>query len=101
MHLIDENFQPLITPVPGKSYSDTLYWEFQPQKKTYRNSNGHKYIKQPHFSLVKNERWVQTESEAYELSIGKNHLILPVNYYLLIGDFDAGLDFIRADEVLG
>lgn len=87
MHLIDENFQPILRPKQDKTYPDCLYWEYNPNKKK--------------FVLTRQDQWTMIHSDAYTISIGKYTLDLPVNHYLTIGDFDGGIDFIRIDEVIG
>jgi len=53
------------------------------------------------FFLKTVQTWYSLKSDAYVLSIGKYELEIPTNYYLLIGDYDAGLDCIPPDEIVG
>lgn len=87
MHLIDEDFKPIVSPKNNKGYSEFLFWEYNATKRR--------------FGLTKQDTWFMIHSDAYRISVGKYMIDLPVNHYLLIGDFDAGLDFIKMDEVIG
>jgi len=101
MHLIDENFKPLDINKNGMDFSHLKFWEYQLLAKTYKTKDGEEHTTPPHFMLSYCEKWSMIFSPAYVLGIGKHQLILPVNFYLLIADLDAGIDWIRADEVIG
>ncbi len=101
MQLINENFTPIEVKQEGMDFSGLMFWEFQLLAKTYKTKDGQEHTTPPHFMLSKNEKWSMIFSPAYVVGIGKYKLILPVNFYLMIGDLDAGIDWIRIDEVIG
>lgn len=86
MHLIDHDFQPILRPEVGKTYADYPFWEYNPLKKR--------------FILVRLDAWSMIQSPGYHVAIGKHKITIPVNHYVLIGDVDAGIDFIKMDEIL-
>lgn len=86
MHLLDHDFAPIARPDIGKTYSDYPFWEYNAQKRS--------------FILTRIDTWSMIQSPAYIIGIGKYKITLPANHYLLIGDIDAGIDFIKMDEML-
>ena len=85
MKLIDENYNEITT------MSDTrvanLFWHYD--------------IEHKDFFIRTCPVWYNITSDAYKVKIGKDIISIPYNYYILIGDFDGGLDCISPDEIIG
>lgn len=81
MFVIDENYKPVETI----ETDSTMYWAWILDKRD--------------FFLRPIDVWQRIVSEAYQLQIGKHTVWIPSNWYLLIGDFDSGLDTIKIDEI--
>lgn len=84
MWLINENY---------KKVDDTL-------------SNEHKYFwiydcEQRDFFLQTSIMWFSLKTDCYILSVGGKEVIVPFNFPIMIGDYDAGLDTIKAEEIVG
>lgn len=58
-------------------------------------------FKDTDFYLKNCTLWQNLKSDAYTLQIGKESITLPFNYYIMIGDYDIGLDFITPEEIVG
>lgn len=53
------------------------------------------------FFLRPAQNWFDLKSDAYTIKIWDHTIKIPTNYYLIIGDYDAGLDAITPYEVVG
>ena len=82
MKLIDEKYQAV-----EKYTTDQLFWIYD--------------FKQHDFFLKTCLLWHNIKSDAYIIEIGKGVLSIPFNYFMMIGDYDGGLDFISPDEIVG
>lgn len=71
----------------GPEAVDFFHWEY--------------VIKEKDFFLTWSSAWQKIRGAAYELCIGKESIVLPANYYLMIGDVYGELDWIKVDEIIG
>lgn len=82
MKLIDEKYQSVT-----KYTTEQLFWIYD--------------FKQHDFFLKNCLLWHNIRSDAYIIEIGRGILTIPFNYFMMIGDYDGGLDFISPEEVVG
>lgn len=88
MKLIDENYEAF--SCMGDCTDELLnknFWEYS--------------VKEQDFFLKSQPIWTGANLPAYRVRIGKNTTILPESYYVTIGDYDGGIDFIKMEEVVG
>lgn len=92
MKLIDKDFKA-IKLRKGQSINDLHYWEYRMYPEKQKEQRG--------FYLTFSPTWNIITSNAYILQVGKEKIQVPASHYVMIGDLDGGLDFIKLDEVLG
>jgi len=84
MHLLDENYERIETFDNNKA---KLFWTFD--------------IDSCDFFLKSCLLWQSITSDAYVLSVGNGSVMIPYNYYIVIGDYDSGFDCITPEEIMG
>lgn len=84
MKLLNQNYQIL---EPRQITENTAFWTFNLTKKD--------------FFLKTTTKWYDFRTDAYHLEIAGNTIKVPNNYYILIGDYDVGLDTIKPEEIVG
>lgn len=53
------------------------------------------------FFLIETDNWYEFKTDSYLVSIGMSIMHIPINYYIIIGDYDGGLDTITPAEIVG
>lgn len=87
MKLIDEHYEA-VEEREGKEVTDFYHWEF--------------VIKESDFFLLRKPIWHLIKSPSYTIKIGSYGTVrVPANYYLMLGDADGSIDFIKVDEIAG
>lgn len=87
MLLLDENYEGFNSIEEGEDITKKHFWLYDLSKHD--------------FFLTTSLIWYNLKSEAYELTIGRHKVMVPANYYILIGDYDVGFDVISPEEVVG
>jgi hypothetical protein len=85
MNLIDENSK--VVDKNDKGNSENLFWVYD--------------LNETDFFLKKTDKWINLSTDSYVINIKGNEIEIPVNYYIIIGDYDGGLDTIRLSEIVG
>jgi len=84
MKFIDNNYKEIYL---SDITNDTLYWTYN--------------INEKDFFLKSSKDWYELKSDAYILNIGGAIINIPANFYIIIGDYDGGLDTITPVEIVG
>jgi len=84
MQLIGEDY----TALPNSDEAtECHHWEYN--------------IKERDFFLCETSSWHRITGTAYHIGIGKDTLIVPANYHVMIADVYGDLDWIKVDEIVG
>jgi len=84
MRLINEVYKPIDDLT--NSYSH-LFWLYLPDRVD--------------FFLRRYDTWYNLHTETYILRIDGHDIRVPANFFMVIGDYDAGLDTITPDDICG
>ena len=68
---------------------------------TITNLFWHYDISKKDFFIMTCKVWYNITSDVYLIKIGNHTIRVPYNYYILIGDYDGGLDCITPEEIVG
>lgn len=82
MKLLDVEYKHIVEPE-----SDTHFWYYCPERAD--------------FFVTESNFWQEMTCNAYVLDFDGHHVYIPEQYYILIGDYDSGLDTIKAMEIAG
>lgn len=86
MYLIDDDYKEIKNI--ASSTLDQYFWYYD--------------IKKKDFFLDKNCEWHNIKTDYYELLVDDKHTIMiPNNYFFLIGDMEMGIDAIQPDQMVG
>lgn len=66
---------------------DTYFWSFDLDKED--------------FFLKQSDIWYNMQSSGYKVRVLGSEIIIPSNFYIIIGDIEGGLDCITPDEITG
>ena len=53
------------------------------------------------FFLSNTTKWINMKSEAFKISINGRECFIPADYFIIIGDFDLGIDLVSPKELVG
>ena len=91
MLLIDENYKPI--KEFGTDLQNLSFWYFNLTPKNKQDIDF--YIES------KCQLWKNLKTDAYELDIGGNEIIIPFNFFFVIAEIDSPLDCISPEEIVG
>lgn len=92
MYILDQDYKP-IENIDEKAKIDYHFWVFD------RREIKGEYVDD--FYLKCCNFWFTMKADAYRLQVGKDEVVLPANYFMLIADISGGLDAIKPDEIVG
>ena len=84
---IDENYNKIDNLNDVLQLDQINFWTFNVDKKD--------------FFLLNSNNWLNIRSESYKISISGNESYIPADYFVIIGDYDKGLDLISPKELVG
>jgi len=84
MHFLNEEYKPIQDIVAA---DEKLFWIYDVDKKD--------------FFLRKYHTWYNLRSETYLLEVRGGVFRIPANFFIVIGDYDGGLDTIPPHEIVG
>lgn len=88
MKLVGENYNTIDTTkalTKELNVTGLHYWEYN--------------FKMQDFHLVRRTKWNVIKGPTYILKIGNHHLEVPATHFIMLGDFDGGIDYIRVNEI--
>lgn len=86
MKLINQYYEA-ITEEQVLNEKETMFWEYN--------------INETDFFLKSSLKWYNLKTDVYVLKILEELIYVPANYYIIIGDYDKGLDTIKPLEIVG
>lgn len=87
MNLINEKYEGIIKSDYSNRNKNQMFWVYNPIEEDF-------FLKT---CLI----WQNIKTDTYEVKIGDDVISLPFNYYIIIGDYDSGLDCICPEEITG
>lgn len=90
MQLLNEHYQP-ITNQEDINIANNHFWEYRYSPKVECRG----------FYLIHKTTWNEICGGSYLIQIGREVIEIPVNFHILIADWDGGLDCLKVDEICG
>ena len=85
MNLLNKNYKP--TNSENIRIKGDEFWYFDIESKD--------------FFLKTTLDWFDLKTDAYVIEVSGKRISIPTNYYMIIGDYDGGLDSIAPFEIIG